>query len=197
MASSGFGFTARSDLIRVRRSQIPVYRDIRDRPVWQRLDTLYYNVLLTPGDIDILAIEEDETGSVFYVVLTKLYRKRTGSPQAPGQIGEIGGGVGPEYFWDGSTIVIRGYNFATKNVDGEHQCYEDIRITTPDNSAQLNCVAQHGDPDFLGFITSSRTVVFSCEAATGPWRGATNCIFDYDNQTLWRTIQVYRAINDA
>lgn len=191
MSSAGFGFGARGDLLRVKRSQIPIYRDIRDRPVWQQLDTLYYNLLLTPQDIDILTYDVQEDGSLFYVILTKLYRKADGKEEVNGSNGLDG------YVWDGSTIVIRGYNFATRNVDGEHQCYEDVRITNSDNSAQLNCVAQHGDPDFLGFITSSRRVVFSCEAATGMWRGSTNCIFDYDNVSLWRTIRVFRAINDA
>jgi hypothetical protein len=171
-------FSNRTDLIRFKRSTLPVYRDIRDRPVWEKLDTLYYNLVIDPDIVDILEFRITETFDLFYIIFSRLFRKT-----------DLG-----EYTWDGSTICLKGFGFSSLNVTGRFNQFEDVRISLPDNAAQINCQAQSSQPSDDPF-KFSETVVFSVDSATGPWSGATNCVMVLDSATGWREISVYRALN--
>jgi hypothetical protein len=172
-------YQSRGDLLRLKRSTLPVYRDVRDRPVWEKLDTFYYNLIIDPNLIDILSYTVTADFDLLYVVFARLYRL-TGEN---------------EYTWDGSTINIRGFTFGTNQANGNYPRFEDIRISTSENTAQITCQAQTDETVFNGFITDTSRVIFAADTATGGWQGATNCIVDYDNVSGWRTVNVYRALN--
>lgn len=168
------------DLIRLKRLSLPVYRDIRDRPVWERMDVYHYNLVLDPDLVDVLALQGTEDNDVFYILFTRLYREDSQN----------------QYVWDGSVVNIRGFLFGTTNSSAPgFNRFEDIRISTPGNTQQLNCYAHWQEVVYDEFTTSVPQVVFTVEASTGSWAGATNAVIDYDNTDGWRTVTVYRGLN--
>lgn len=177
---SKMSFQNRSDLLRLKRQTLPVYRDIRDRPVWELMDVYYYNLIINPDLVDVLALQSTVENDIFYILFTRLYRLNSLN----------------QYVWDGSVVNIRGFLFGTNiSSDPDYNRFEDLRISTPNNTQQLNCYAHWQEPVYDEFTTYVPQVVFTMEAATGTWSGATNAVITYDNTTGWRTVRVYRGLN--
>lgn len=186
-------FNLKSALLQFRRNTVPFYRDIRDRPTWELLDTFYYFDSFAPDLTQYPEFVYQEevsetfsdpiTGNVGYNFISRLIREKSE-------------GV---LFWDGTrqystiNILYENNTFA----DNSALWLDDIRIVAKDNLAHLhaNGLTKIDLDEDLGNET---VYVLSVTSATGQWAGATNVVIDRrlrDPVTGREPWQIFRAIN--
>jgi hypothetical protein len=210
------GFESIKGVLNYRRSTVPAYRDIRDRPTWELLDTLYWDnrtdPLLTDSPdanrpLELINPQISTTGiSGFYV-------RRMLRIDSEG-----------ERFYDGVRDVSAFNILFETNTNGRFQVYQDMRLVGPGNTQHLhaNVLASFADlvpilslfpilppeqQDVVDQIVADLPPLsaqdlpvynLSVTSASGSWTGATNVVVSGpESDVAARTVpvRIYRALN--
>lgn len=210
------GYTNIKGVLDYRRSTVPAYRDIRDRPTWELLDTFYWDNRTDPSEIDISGANrplEIINPQVSMTGISGFYVRRMLRISPTG-----------ERIYDGVRDVSAFNILFETNTNGQFQVYQDMRLVGPGNSQHLHCnvLASFENlvpilglfpilpPELQGFVdeivANSPPVRLedlpvynlSVTSASGSWTGATNVVVsgpESDIPTRTVPVRIYRALN--
>jgi hypothetical protein len=207
-------FESIKGVLNYRRSTVPPYRDIRDRPTWELLDTLYWDNRTDP---DIFA-DMDPANSGLEYINSQISRAGMSGQSLRRMLRIDSAG---NRFYDGTRDISTIYLLFQTNTNGVFQIYHDMRIVGGNNTQHLHCnalasfenpIAALGlfpiYPDGLQEIIDELVVGLppvdvdnlpiynmSVTSASGTWTGATNSGAEFDLATLTIPVRIYRALN--
>jgi hypothetical protein len=208
------GFSGIKGVLDFRRSTVPQYRDIRDRPTWELLDTLYWDNRISPDNMD-------PANSDLEYINSQISPQGMSGLSLRRMLRMDNSGV---RYYDGTRDVSTIYLLFETNTNGEFQIYHDMRIVGGNNSQHLHCnalasfvnpIAALGlfpiYPEGLQEIIDELVVGLppvdvdnlpiynmSVTSASGTWTGATNVVVngaEFDISTLTIPVRIYRALN--
>lgn len=187
------GFDRSKGLIGYRRAVVPYYRDIRDRPTWELMDTVFYNLELTeePGSpMDVMEFP-NPPGIVFMRIMRALRKNPDGSYVTP---------------WDGTKINVYGTNITSQNVTGTFNFQQDLMLTTTGNGAVIQGYTMKETCSNVfacdGYTVLNPNAIYAVTTATGPWVSATSMVVEQTDNTVpfgfpgaEFSIKIFRAYN--
>ena len=209
-------FSERSQTLTFRRSTVPQYRDIRDRPTWELLDVVYWSNNFVddeqnrPFELQDVNISIDGMAGSYLRRLQR-YDARTG-----------------QYFYDGTRQLSKIHFLLQTNTTNSLIMFEDMHIVGANNSQFLVAngatafadlgstglglfgnIAQAFPPglaeSFLSLLAERfsdspqgfQGYMLSVTSASGSWTGATNIVInsvEYDPDTLIQPVRIFRAL---
>lgn len=209
------GFDSTKGVLNYRRSTVPAYRDIRDRPTWELLDTLYWDNRIAP----IFPMDPANSGLEY---INSQISKQGMSGQSLRRMLRLDSEG--NRFYDGTRDISTIYLLFQTNTNSQFQILHDMRIVGGNNTQHLHCnaLASFANPlaalglfpiypDGLQEIIDELVVGLppididnlpiynmSVTSASGTWTGATNVVVngaEFDLATLTIPVRIYRALN--
>jgi hypothetical protein len=209
------GFESSRAVLEYRRKTVPPYRDIRDRPTWELLDTLYWDNRINPDGF------VDPANSGLEYINSQISRDGMSglSLRRMLRIDEAG-----NRFYDGTRDVSTIYLLFQTNTNSRFQIYHDMRIVGGNNSQHLHCnalasfenpiaalglfpILPEGLQEIIDDVVRDLPPVdvdnlpiynMSVTSASGSWTGATNVVVngaEFDLATLTIPVRIFRALN--
>jgi len=206
----------KSQVLTYRRSTVPLYRDIRDRPTWELLDVLYWsNNFVDDADNRVFELQDV---NVSLDGIAGSYLRRMQRYDARNN----------RYFYDGTRQLSKVHLLLQTNTTESLIMFEDMHIVGANNSQFLVAngatafadlggtglglfgnIAQALPPDiadaFIELLAEKFSdaptfagYMLSVTSASGSWSGATNVVInsvEYDPDTLIQPVRIYRALN--
>jgi hypothetical protein len=207
----------RSSTLAFRRATVPQYRDIRDRPTWELLDTLYWSNDFVDDpenrqfEFQDVNISLDGMAGAYLRRLQR-FDARSGS-----------------YFYDGTRQMSQIHLLLQTNTTNSLIMFENMHIVGANNNQFISAngatafgdlgatglglfsnIAQAFPPElgeaftqllverFSDNVQTYQGYMLSVTSASGSWTGATNIVInssEYDLDTLTQPVRIYRALN--